>query len=221
MDVTDGTRVLIIDDDVIVREALAIALEGHGCTVVAASDLSPERILEEAATSAPDVVLLDYYLGEGLGRDLIRPLVRTTGATVLLLTSSDDPEVLGTSLEEGAAGTLLKRQPMRDLLDSIVLAAAGHAVQRPVEREGLIASAQAAREERERLLAPFAELSRREASVLHGLMEGLAAEQIAERDFVSLPTVRTQIQAVLRKLGVGSQLAAVAEARRAGWRLDA
>ena len=129
--------------------------------------------------------------------------------------------MLGSSLEEGAAGTLRKRQPMQDLLDSIVLAAAGHTVQRPQERDELIAEAHARQDERERLLAPFQDLSPREASVLDGLLDGLSAEQIAERDFVSLPTVRTQIQAVLRKLGVTSQLAAVAEARRAGWRLGA
>ena len=67
-------------------------------------------------------------------------------------------------------------------------------------------------------MAPFADLTPREASVLGGMLDGLSAEQIAERDFVSLATVRTQIQSVLRKLGVTSQLAAVAAARRAGWR---
>lgn len=210
---------MIVDDDVIVREALAIALQGHGCDVVALTDLEPDSVVAAARDAAPEVVLLDFYLGGGTGRDLIGPLVEATGATVLLLTSSDDPEVLGTSLEAGAAGTLQKRQPMQDLLDSIVLAAAGHTVQRPQERDDLIAEARSRQVERERLLAPFEELSPREASVLDGLVEGLSAEQIAERDFVSLPTVRTQIQGVLRKLGVTSQLAAVAEARRSGWHL--
>jgi DNA-binding NarL/FixJ family response regulator len=217
--VTGGTKLVIVDDDVIVREALAMALAGHGFDVVALEDLAPEAVVAAASEAAPQVVLLDYHLGSGNGRDLIAPLVEATGATVLLLTSSDDPEVLGTSLEAGAAGTLQKRQALQDLLDSIVLAAAGHTVQRPQERDDLIAAAHARQDERERLLAPFEELSRREASVLDGLVEGLSAEQIAERDFVSLPTVRTQIQAVLRKLGVTSQLAAVAEARRAGWSL--
>jgi DNA-binding NarL/FixJ family response regulator len=53
------------------------------------------------------------------------------------------------------------------------------------------------------------------------MLEGLSAEQMAERDFVGLATVRTQIQSVLRKLGVGSQLAAVAAPGRAGWRPEA
>jgi DNA-binding NarL/FixJ family response regulator len=213
--------VFVVDDDVIVREALAIALGRHGYDVVAPSDLAPDAIVAAAKDARPDVVLLDHYLGTGLGHDLIRPLVDATGATILLLTGTDDPEILGSSLEQGAAGTLLKRQPMQDLLDSIGLAVSGHTVQRPEERESLIASARSSRQERASALAPFAELTPREGSVLSGMVDGLSAEQIAERDFVSLATVRTQIQSVLRKLGVTSQLAAVAAARRAGWRPDA
>jgi DNA-binding NarL/FixJ family response regulator len=53
--------------------------------------------------------------------------------------------------------------------------------------------------------------------VLAGLYDGLAADAIAERDYVSLPTVRSQIRGILQKLGVNSQLAAVASARNAGW----
>jgi len=213
--------VFVVDDDVIVREALAIALGRHGYEVVAPTDLAPDAIIAAAKAAGPDVVLLDHFLGTGLGHDLIRPLVDATGATVLVLTGADDPEVLGSSLEQGAAGTLLKRQPMQDLLDSIALALSGHTVQRPEERDELIASARTSRQERAVALAPFGELTPREASVLGGMLDGLSAEQIAERDFVSLATVRSQIQSVLRKLGVTSQLAAVAAARRAGWRPDA
>jgi DNA-binding NarL/FixJ family response regulator len=216
--VADGPKILVIDDDVIVREALAIALGRHGYDVVAPTDLDPHAVIAAAREAQPAVVLLDHFLGTGLGHDLIRPLVEATGATVLLLTGADDPEILGASLEAGAAGTLLKRQPMQDLLDSIALAVEGHTVQRPEQRDELIASARSSRDERQRALAPFAELTPREASVLGGMLDGLSADQIAERDYVSLATVRSQIQSVLRKLGVGSQLAAVAAAARAGWR---
>jgi DNA-binding NarL/FixJ family response regulator len=216
--VVAGSVVFVVDDDVIVREALAIALGRHGYEVVTATDLDEEAVVRAARAARPDVVLLDHFLGTGLGRDLIQPLVEATGATVLLLTGADDPEVLGASLEAGAAGTLLKRQPMQDLLDSIALAVSGHTVQRPEERDELIATARLTRQERELALAPFDDLTPREVSVLGGMLDGLSAEQIAERDFVSLATVRTQIQSILRKLGVTTQLAAVAAARRTGWR---
>ena len=74
--------------------------------------------------------------------------------------------------------------------------------------------------QRERL-EPFERLTPREAEVLALLMQGQAAEAIARRFVVSEATVRTQIRGVLGKLGVGSQLAAVAEAHRVGWQAPA
>jgi DNA-binding NarL/FixJ family response regulator len=68
-----------------------------------------------------------------------------------------------------------------------------------------------------RALSPFERLTARERKVLAALVEGLSAEEIAESHFVSLTTVRSQIRAVLQKLGVRSQLAAVAYANRVGW----
>jgi DNA-binding NarL/FixJ family response regulator len=66
----------------------------------------------------------------------------------------------------------------------------------------------------------FARLTEREQVVLSELMEGQCAEDIAKAAFVSISTVRSQIKAILQKLGVNSQLAAVAMARRAGWSRD-
>ncbi|MDP8927430.1 MAG: response regulator transcription factor [Actinomycetota bacterium] len=66
-------------------------------------------------------------------------------------------------------------------------------------------------------LEPFEQLTPREGRVLGHLMEGHSADEIAAYEFVSLATVRTQIRAILRKLDVNSQLAAVARTRRAGW----
>jgi DNA-binding NarL/FixJ family response regulator len=77
------------------------------------------------------------------------------------------------------------------------------------------------RAEQRARLAPFLTLSRREAAVLALMMDGHSAETIAATCFVSLPTVRSQIRAILTKLDVKSQLAAVARAYRAGWTPDA
>ncbi len=69
-------------------------------------------------------------------------------------------------------------------------------------------------------LQAFAVLTDREKVVLAELIEGHCAEEIANAAYVSISTVRSQIKAILQKLGVNSQLAAVAQARRAGWSLD-
>ena len=85
------------------------------------------------------------------------------------------------------------------------------------ERDELLRLLREHRQQDHQRLAPFEQLSPREQQVLASVMEGLSAEAIAERDYVSLSTTRTQIRSILTKLGVNSQIAAVAMARAAGW----
>lgn len=210
-------RILLVDDDQIVREALVVALRGHGLDVTAVTAFDLDTLLGVARDTQPQVILLDFHLEDSTSADLIGPLV-ATGATVLMLTGAADPEILGSCLDLGAAGIILKRQPLDELVRAIDLAVEGLAPQRPAERDVLIAESRQRRAAREEALAPFDDLTARERSVLDGLLDGLSAEEIAARDYVSLATVRTQIRAVLTKLDVTSQLAAVARARRAGWR---
>jgi DNA-binding NarL/FixJ family response regulator len=103
------------------------------------------------------------------------------------------------------------------LVDAVRRALAGEQVLPEDRRQTLLAAARARRRDDAARLAPFVALSRREQAVLAGLVAGEPAEVIAERAFVSLATVRSQIRAILLKLGVNSQLAAVALARDAGW----
>ncbi|MCW2547600.1 MAG: response regulator containing a CheY-like receiver domain and an DNA-binding domain [Mycobacterium sp.] len=81
----------------------------------------------------------------------------------------------------------------------------------------LLAQARRSRRAERQLAAPFEELTPRERQVLAAMMQGKSCETIADAWFVSLATVRTQIRAVLTKLEVGSQLAAVSLAFMAGW----
>jgi DNA-binding NarL/FixJ family response regulator len=85
------------------------------------------------------------------------------------------------------------------------------------DRHALLGELRARRAEEQRRLAPFRCLTPREQAVLAALMEGKHAKQIAAESFVSLGTVRAQIKSILLKLGVSSQLSAVALARQAGW----
>ncbi len=209
-------RILLVDDDQIVREALVLTLTQHGFDVASAASFDEASVLACAAEHDPHVVLLDFHLEDTTGAALIGPLT-ATGTTVLMLTGTADEAVLGSCLELGAAGIVLKRQPLDQLVRAIELAVEGLAPQRPQERDAFVATSRAVRAERDAALAPFAELTARERDVLTGLLDGLSAEEIAARDYVSLATVRTQIRGVLTKLDVTSQLAAVARARRAGW----
>lgn len=211
-----GVRLLVIDDDEMVRESLALVLRDRGFDVMTVSEFDRPTVERAAAEHRPQVVLLDYHLDDDTSEELIAPL-SSTGVPVLMLTGSTDPEILGACLDLGAVGILKKRQPIDELVRAVDLAVDGLAPQRPQERDELLAVSRESRARRAEALAPFDALSARERSVLEGLLDGLSAEEIAARDYVSLATVRTQIRAVLTKLDVTSQLAAVARARRAGW----
>lgn len=214
--VSPKVRVLLVDDHPIIAELLANNLHAEGMEVEVAESLAADAVLAQAGRFQPGVVVLDLDLGGTLSLPLIRPL-KEGGATVLVLTGMKDRGLLGQCLVEGAVAVVPKESDFDRLLHAVLDAAEGRAVLSERERVDLLeAAAEATRRDRERL-APFQSLTKREAVVLGHLVNARSAEEIAAAEYVSLATVRSQIQAVLRKLGVGSQLAAVALANERGW----
>jgi two-component system nitrate/nitrite response regulator NarL len=205
-------RMLVVDDHGLLAEGLAVDVETR---VLPAPDGA--SILATASEWHPHLVLLDLDLGEGVGRStpFVGALV-AGGATVVMLTGVTDPVALGECIEAGATGVLSKRLGFRELLDTLARIVAGDTHTFARQRQELLAALRAARAEQAERMAPLASLTRREREVLAGLVEGRSAQELATEMFVSVATIRSQIKAILRKLGVNSQLAAVAEARRAG-----
>lgn len=212
-----AARVLVVEDHAIIRQALALALQQQGMTVELAPDLSVEAVIEAATAMRPDIVLLDFYLGDCDSLPMIAPLV-ALGACVIVLTGTVDPRVLGECLEQGASGIVPKSESLDRLATAIGDAVNGSSVMRPAEREALLDAARRGRAEEAERHAPFARLSGKERLVLAHLMDGEVAEEIARLEYVSLATVRSQIRSILQKLDVNSQLAAVTLAQRLGWR---
>ena len=210
--------VLIVEDHELLAQSLGAALEAEGLEVRLADLRAGSDVLAQARTVAPQTVLLDLDLGaahEG-GEALVPDLV-AMGARVVVVSGSSDALRLGTCLELGAVAVLSKSRSFDDVLAAVRRAAAGDEVAPDAERQDLLAAMRRSRSAQTARLAPFLRLTPREAQVLALLMQGLAAEGIAERFVVSEATVRTQIRGVLTKLGVTSQLAAVAEAHRVAW----
>jgi two-component system, NarL family, nitrate/nitrite response regulator NarL len=213
---THKVRVFLVDDHPIISELLAVNLETEGMEVRVADSLEASAVLSQAAEFNPGVVVLDLDLSGTLSLPLIAPL-RKAGATVLVLTGMKDKALLGRCLEEGAVAVLSKESDFDRLRQAVGDAAEGRPILSERERIDLLdAAAEAGRRERDRL-APFRTLTKREAVVLAHLVNARSAEEIAAAEFVSMATVRSQIQAVLRKLGVNSQLGAVALANERGW----
>ena len=163
--------------------------------------------------------MLDVHLGAdvGSGVDLIGPL-RQVGTSVVMLTGETDRFMLASCLEAGALGWIGKGSGLEEVVASIEDAVAGRTLIGCATREALLDELRSHRASLGRALSPFQRLTSCEQRVLGALIEGMSAEEIAEAHFVALTTIRSQIRAILHKLGVRSQLAAVAQANRAGWR---
>ncbi len=215
-----SSRILVVDDHELFAELMVHALRLAGFDDAACVDprtLDLESILARAVDFRPDVVLLDLLLGRvGTSTHYIGPL-RQLGAAVLVLTASEDAALLAECVEAGAAGVFSKGCPFAELLEVLTDAVRGETVLSPTARVELLDALHRRRSDDRARLERFAALAPRESAVLQALIDGRQAEEIANIAGVSVSTVRAQIRSVLQKLGVNSQLAAVALARRAGW----
>lgn len=209
--------VMVVEDHGLLAQSLRLALTAEGMTVCVPA-LDPAEILAMAEHEQPDVVLLDLDLGPlgGDGSILIEPLA-LSGTRVIVVSGVTDRVRLAGCLESGAYGLLSKEEPLDHLVQVVRRAAADDGVMGAGEREIFLAELRQMRSLRREELAPFDALTPREQHVLGAVMHGLSASEIAKRAFVSEATVRTQIRGILGKLGVNSQLAAVALANRIGW----
>lgn len=213
-------RVLIIEDNTVAATGLCIALSERGFDVDFIIGPSANDPVEHARRLQPDCIVLDIHLGfsNGHGINLIEPLSRT-GATVVVLTAERRRPILAACLEAGAAGWINKNTDLDHFHATLSDAIAGRPIVGRTERSDLLEQLRTERSNALRDAARFEELTQREALVLSALADGLTAEEIAQQHYVALSTVRSQIRAVLRKLGVRSQLAAVAIADAHRWLL--
>jgi DNA-binding NarL/FixJ family response regulator len=211
-------RVLVVEDHALVAISLQVALSAGGWIIEITSGPTAADVIEHARRFGPRSVLLDIRLGMsvGCGIDLIAPL-RQTGAEVVMLTAETDPAVLASCLEAGAAGWIGKDASLEAVESALGDVSDGVPLVGSTIREAMLEKLRSHRAAERSAISPFEQLSMREREVLSALVDGLSAEEIAETRFVSLTTVRSQIRSILRKLGVRSQLAAVARANRVGW----
>jgi len=211
-------RVLIVEDHPLVAIGLQLALRGRGLEVEITSGPMAATVVELACSFQPQCVLLDIHLGDvlGSGVDLIAPL-RNTGAAVVMLTGETHRLVLASCVEAGAEGWIGKDAFLDQVVSSLDDVLAGRPLIGRALREALLDELRLERARLHRTLTPFERLTSSERRVLGALVQGASAEEISQAHVVALTTVRSQIRAILQKLGVRSQLAAVAHANRAGW----
>lgn len=232
---TGRGRVVIVDDHPLLAYGLARALEQNGFGVTTVNPSSADDVVAAVATAAdasrrsssqsdadskPVLVMVDLDLplpGGGCGVvAAVTGMALDPAPRAAVLTGSADRLAWARCIEAGAVAVVSKGEPLEIIVDRIARLAAGDDIG-DRQRAELCRERHRHHRQRRDALAGFDELSPRESEVLHGLMSGLNPKELAERDCVSIDTVRTQVKSVLRKLGVSSQLAAVSRAFTAGW----
>lgn len=212
------TRLVIIEDHDLIARVLAETLQARGIDVVTIAPTGPPQVLARVEDLAPDLVLHDLDLGAaGDGTEHVRRLT-AAGHRVLMVTGVDDPVRRGRCIEAGALGIVDKGQSFDDLVAAIDRVLQGRPPMDPRDRDAYLGALRQYREDQRQRLDPFEQLTRREAEVLGELLAGHSVADIASTFMVSVTTVRSHVRAVLGKLGVRSQLAAVGMARDRGWR---
>jgi DNA-binding NarL/FixJ family response regulator len=212
--------VVVVDGHELLASSLAFVLRQEGLDAVIADTTSVESVVEALREAAPILVLLDLDLDLGprlgCGPALIGRLIEA-GGRVVMMTGEAERHRVAACIEAGAAGLLLKTAGFAEFAAAVRRALDGEDLLRAGERDELLGELTRWRQANRDRLAPFTALTPREQAVLAGLVLGESAERIAARSSVSLYTIRSQIKSLLLKLGVSSQLSAVALARRASW----
>ena len=208
------TRVLIADDEPLVRQGLRMVLEhGDDLTVVAEADTGVAA-LRELRRHDVDVALLDIRMPEMDGIEAARRITGSPGAVtvVMLTTFSDDALIVG-AIRAGASGYLLKSMPPEEIRAGVRDAASGRTSLAPALVDRLV------QEYAGRRVEPSPELRRltgREVDVLREIARGLSNQEIGVRLFVSEGTVKTHVAAILRKLGLRDRTQAAVAAYELG-----
>ena len=200
-------RVLVADDHAPTREDIGFALSRSGAFEVCAEVADAAAAVRCALEERPDVALLDVRMPGGGIRAAAEIATRLPGTRVVMLTVSDDNGDLFAALRAGADGYLLKDMDPRNIpraLDSVL---AGQ-VAIPRALVGRLVDRLRDPNARRRSLVgdgPEAELTSREWQVLDLLRDDLSTAEIAERLTLSPVTVRTHVQAIVRKLGLSDR----------------
>lgn len=210
-------RILVAGSDLL-ADALASALETYGFATFSVTASAPG--IEGGIDWRPDLVLLDARsLDIPFGSDLIDGF-RRAGLQVCVIDAADNDDRSNAWLRAGTSALVDKSDPFDQLFRTITTLLRSRFLEQMVPRYFDTLALTPVVERRRKGLELFAALTEREQVVLAELIEGHCAEDIAKAAFVSISTVRSQIKAILQKLGVSSQLAAVAMARRAGWSFE-
>jgi DNA-binding NarL/FixJ family response regulator len=212
-------RVLVVDDQALVRDGFTVILDAQPDIEVVGEAGDGEQAVRAARDLQPDVVLMDIRMPGMDGIEATRRVCAETGARVLVLTTFDLDEYVYDALHAGASGFLLKDMRRDELVAAVRTIAAGEALLAPTVTRRLIAEMIGRTRQAPVGPRPSARLSAltvREAETLRQVARGLSNAEIAAAMYVTEHTVKTHVSNLLAKLGLRDRVQAVVLAYESG-----
>jgi DNA-binding NarL/FixJ family response regulator len=211
-------RVVVVDDEQLVRSGLRMILESAGDVEVVGEAAEGGAAVEQVRLHRPDAVLMDIRMPAMDGLAATREITALPDPPkVVMLTTFELDEYVHAALENGAVGFLLKDTPPRDLVQAVRTVAEGNAMLAPTVTRRLIAEF-AARSSTQAVAARrrLDTLTGREREVVVAVAQGLSNAEIGRRLFMSEATVKAHVSRVLAKLGLSNRVQAAILAHDAG-----
>ncbi|HEY0543526.1 MAG TPA: response regulator transcription factor [Actinoallomurus sp.] len=208
-------RVLIVDDDALVRTGLSMMLAGADDVQIVAEADDGDKVGALVAEHAPDVVLMDIRMPrvDGLAAtEQVRG--RDDAPEIIILTTFDADEHVVRALRAGAGGFLLKDTPPAEIINAIRKVAAGEPILSPSVTRRLIAQVTEAHRSPARELLD--QLSEREREVVAAIGQGKSNAQISAELYMSVATVKAHVSRLLTKLGLNNRVQVALLAHDAG-----
>ncbi|GAA3661431.1 response regulator transcription factor [Lentzea roselyniae] len=204
-------RVVVVDDEELVRTGFRLILQAAGDIEVVATPTGAQAV-REVSLHQPDVVLLDIRMPDVDGLTVLRQLQGLKSPPVVaMLTTFDSDEYIATALRSGAAGFILKDTGPEQLAQMVRTVASGGVVLSPKVTRTVVDGYLGSEASQQ-----VGSLTERERAVLVLIAEGLSNTDIGSRIHVSVGTVKDHVSAILTKLRVGSRVQAALVAQRAG-----
>ena len=219
MTAADRVRIIVADDQEVVRDAFAELLSTQPDFEVMATASGGAEAVRLCTELQPDVVLMDVRMPGIDGIEATRHIARAGQGRrprILILTTFDLDEYVYDSLRAGASGFLLKDSTAERLFDAVRVIAAGDAMLAPGVTRRLIGEFASQKRPAKATSAALHVLTSRETEVLCLVAEGLSNVEIADRLVVTEETVKTHVSRILNKLGLRDRTQAVVVAYESG-----
>lgn len=227
MENNEVIRVAIADDQELVRAGFAMVINSQKDMQVVAQAANGNEIVEVASKENPDVILMDVRMPNMDGLEATRKILKedtNANTRIIILTTFDLDEYVMAAIHTGASGFLLKDTEPETLLNSIRTVYQGNAIIAPTATKRLIESMISKPNDEEKSKEEIAtkneqsantydsclnDLTDREREVLVEIAHGLSNQEIANKLFISLPTVKTHVAHILGKINARDRVQAV------------